>query len=273
LIFLGPAGIPIASKERSSIAGIKTVKELGLNAMEVEFVRGVNMSPATADEVGEVAKEFNIRMSVHAPYFINLCSEKKSTIEESKKRIFDSADRAERMGADAIAIHAAYYSGLTPQQAYEKLKEGFHDVLDKMKEKGIKNVKLGIETMGRSSQFGSLDEVIKFCKEVKGVVPYIDWAHVFVRGNGEINYSAVFDKIKILKLKHINSHFEGVKKNKKGQFVDVHVPIDNNPQFEPLAKEVLKRKVDITIISESPLLEQDSLKMKKILEKLGYKFE
>ena len=73
-------------------------------------------------------------------------------------------------------------------------------------------------------------------------------------------------------VKHINSHFEGVAKNKKGEFVDVHEPM-KNPPFEPLAKEILKRKIDITVISESPVLEEDSLKMKGIFERFGHKFD
>ena len=94
----------------------------------------------------------------------------------------------------------------------------------------------------------------------------MDFGHSFVRENGKINYGDIFDKLKPLKLDHINSQFTGVKFNEKTKkFVDVHVPMDNNPPFEPLAEEILKGKLDITIICESPLLEIDSLKMKKIL--------
>ncbi len=270
-VYLGPAGVPMAAKERSTIGGIKTVSELGLGALECEFVRGVNMKPELAEEVGKVAKEFFVRLSVHSPYFVNLNSQSKKIIEESKKRIFDSADRGERMDADAIAIHCAYYGGNTPEKTFETVKQNLLDIVDRMKQSGIKNIKLGVETMGKLSQFGTLDEAIRMSREVKGVVPYIDWAHIFVRQNGKIDYAEIFDKLKVLKLEHINSHFEGVKRNKENKFVDVHVPIEN-PPFEPLAKEILKIKADITIISESPILEQDSLQMKKVLEKLGYKF-
>lgn len=268
-IFLGPAGLPIVS-EGKTVDGIRKVRELGLNAMELEFVRQVYMNEKTAEETGQVAKESDVRLSVHAPYYINLCSKESKIIEESKERIVKSAVIGEIAGADAIAIHAAYYSGLTPEQAYDKLKENVLDVLDKAKSKGVKNIKLGLETMGRPSQFGSLDEIIKLCKDVgrRQLIPYIDWGHLYVRGKGKINYSEYFDKLKVLKLDHINSHFEGVSKNKKGEFIDVHVPIGDNPPFEPLAKEILKRKLDITIISESPILEQDSLKMKSIFDRL-----
>ncbi len=270
--FLGPAGLPMAS-EGNTIDGIRKVKELGLNAMEIEFVRSIYMNEKTAEEVGQVAKENDVRLSVHAPYYINLCSKDAKVIKESKERILKSLEIGEVAGADAVAVHAAYYSGLTPEQAYDKLKENILGILDQMKSKGLKHIKLGLETMGKSSQFGSLDEIIKLCKDVRSwhLVPYIDWGHLYVRDKGKIDYGEVFDKLKVLKLDHINSHFEGVNKNKKGEFVDVHVPINSHPPFEPLAREIIKRKLAITIISESPLLEQDSLKMKSILKNVMHK--
>lgn len=270
-IFFGPAGIPTTVKG-GTLEGIKEVSRLGLNCMECEFVRGVRMKPELAKEVGELAKELNIQLTIHAPYFVNLCSKDKKTVEASKIMILDSADRGELMNAKAIAIHSAYYTGLDSKQALQKTKEGFQDILDKMKSRGIKNVKLGVETMARESQFGTLDEVIELCRQEKKLIPYIDWAHLFARNGGKIDYSEVFDKLEPLRLNHMYSHFEGLKfDEKKKMFVDVHTPIDSNPPLEPLVKEVLRRKIDITIISESPLLEKDSIKMRMIFEKNGYK--
>jgi deoxyribonuclease-4 len=270
-IFLGPAGIPLKTEKRETIEGIKTVHSIGLNAMEIEFVRGVYMKKEIAKEVGRVAEELGIRLSIHAPYFINLSSEKKETIAASRKRIFNSAEIGELIGADAIAIHSAYYGKLSPEKTFEIVKEQFLKILDEMKNSGIKNVKLGIETMAKNVQFGTLDEVLKMHKEVKQIIPYIDWAHLFIRNGGTINFAEVLEKLENSGIKHINSHFEGVAKNKNGVYVDVHEPM-KNPSFEPLAREILKRKINITIISESPVLEEDSLKMKSAFEKLGYKF-
>ncbi|MEM0092295.1 MAG: deoxyribonuclease IV [Saccharolobus sp.] len=273
-IYLGPAGIPYASKKRNTIEGIKTVKELGLNAMEVEFVQGVRMSKDTAKETGQVAKELGIRLSVHAPYFINLCSDDQEKVEASKKRIIESADRAELMGADAIAIHIAFYEKDKAKECYEKVKSELGEVVDNARSMGIKNVKFGVETMAKETAFGTLDEVISISKEIKGVIPYIDWAHTFARQGGQINYGEIIDRlVKELGLTHINSHFESLE-NRKGKYVDEHVPIDyNSPPFEPLAKEILKRDISITLICESPELERDALKMKEVLVNLGYKFE
>jgi len=272
-IFLGPAGNCITAMDKGTLASIKHLVNLKLNAQEIEFVRSIYLKEKSAREVGELAKELKIRLSVHAPYFINLASESKQVIEASKRMIVESAEIGEFAGADAVAIHAGYYSKQGREKTYEMIKNAFIEIIDKLKEGGVKNIKLGIETMGKESQFGSLDEIIKMCKEVKHLIPYVDWAHIFVRNNGKIDYGEIFDKLKQLNLDHINSHFEGVKYNlETKKFVDVHVPIDNHPPFEPLAKEILKRKVDITIISESPILEKDSLKMKKVFESNGYKF-
>ena len=273
-IYLGPAGVPLSSKKRSTIDGIRTVKELGLNAMEVEFVQGVKMKPEAAEEAGKVAEELGVRLSVHAPYFINLCSDDKEKVKASKARILDTADRAERMKADAIAIHIAFYGKMSPEECYQQVKSELGEVVDTARSQGIKNVKFGVETMAKESAFGTIDEVISISKEVKGVIPYIDWAHTFARQGGKIDYSEIIDRLqKELNLNHINSHFESLV-FRNGKYVDEHLPIDNEaPPFRPLAEELLKREnLSITLICESPELERDALKMKKILEELGYKF-
>lgn len=272
-IFLGPAGNCATAEDRTTLGSFKRVNELGLNCQEIEFVRKVYITEKTAPEIRDRARELGINLTTHAPYAINLCSNAKSIVENSKRMILETLKISEMIKSECVATHIAYYSGLTPEQTIEKLKSNLKDIFDKMKQHGIKNVKLGIETMARISQFGNMDEIIKLCKEVKGIVPYIDWCHIFVRNNGKIDYSEIFDKLEVLRLDHIYSHFSNSKLNTiSGKFVDVHIPIKSYPSFEPLAKEILKRKIDINIVSESPLLEMDSLKMKNIFENLGYKF-
>jgi deoxyribonuclease-4 len=142
--------------------------------------------------------------------------------------------------------------------------------MEKMK---VKNTKLAYETMAKESQFAGLDELLQLLKEIKSklLTICVDFAHLYCRENGKIDYSEILEKIK--SFDHIQSHFSNIKYNlSTKKFVDVHIPIDSHPPFEPLAKEILKRKINITIISESPKLELDSLKMKETFEKLGYKF-
>jgi deoxyribonuclease-4 len=128
--------------------------------------------------------------------------------------------------------------------------------------------------MAKETAFGTLDEVISISKEINNVVPYIDWAHTFGRQGGKIYYGNIIDRlVKELNISHINSHFESLE-IRNGKYVDVHRSIiHNTPPFEPLAKEILKRDISITLICESPELEKDALIMKSVIEKLGYKFE
>ena len=277
-IWIGTAGIPISSKGGSTVDGIEHVSKLGLNAMEIEFVRGVKMSLETAEEVRNTAKEFGVRLSVHAPYFINLCSLEKEKIEASKRRILDSVQRAHYMCADIVVFHPAYYGRLSKKEAYERVKLACEQILDTMKDNGWSDVRLGLETMGKVSQFGTVDEIIKLCKELKGCDIVIDWAHIFARQGGRINFSEILDKVSVLGPKHFHTHFSGmeftyVKATGKGN-EKRHLNISDGakPDYEPLVKEILKRKVDVTLISESPNLEGDALLLKSMFERHGYKF-
>jgi len=277
MIYLGPAGVPLTSEERTTLGGLRRVAELGLNAMEIEFVRGVTMKNELAKEVGKLAKELKITLSVHCPYFINLCSTDKKIIAASKKRIIDSVERCHHMGARIAVFHAGYYGSLNPEVTYKMIKEAELDMLDTMRSMGIKEVALGNETTGKISAFGNLDELVRLGKEVCECEPVVDFAHLWARAAGKINYSEIFNKLEPLKMKHLHCHFTSMEwtpaKIPSAGNERRHLPISfDQPPVEPLIKEILERKINITIISESPVLEQDSLVMKKMFEKLGYEF-
>jgi len=274
MIYLGPAGVPITARDKSTLGGLRRVAELGLNAMEVEFVRGVNMSKEMAKKVGVEAERLGIRLSVHCPYFINLCSTDRAKLEASKKRILDSADRAHLMKADIVVFHPGFYGKLSPEQAVEKVSEACTDLVTKMKRAKIEGVRLGLETMGKQNTFGTLEEVLEVCRRVEGCVPVIDWAHLYARSNREVKWSDVFEKVK--QYKHLHTHFTGVEIKPlgpgKGNEKKHLVITSKSPPFEPLGEEILQRRVDITIISESPLLERDALLMKEFFEERGFRF-
>src|SRR5512139_3856766 len=106
-LLFGTAGTPLSSKGTDSISGIRRVHELGLGCMELEFVRGVKMGEKTARAVHEAAKQLGIRLSVHAPYYINLNSEGE-TLEASKERIMNSARIGAICGAKSVVVHAGF---------------------------------------------------------------------------------------------------------------------------------------------------------------------
>lgn len=265
MIYLGPAGIPTITTG-DTIQGIRDVKKLGLSAMELEFVRGVYLKKEQAIEVGKIAKDLKIKLSIHASYFVNLCNPEK--VEDSKKRILSSCKIGHYAGAKYIVFHPGYYGKLSKEAAYEFVKKGCRELKEEI-EKNKWKVILGLETTGKKSQFGTLDEILEICREVKGCAPIIDFAHIFARNGGKIDYSEVLEKVR--KLKNLHTHFSGIEFTDKGE--KRHLPISSNqPNFEELAKELIKRDFgskerNITIICESPILEQDSLRMKEIIEK------
>ena len=263
-IRVGTAGIPIACNGGSG-EGIRFVKELGLHAMEVEFVRGVKMMNKTADSLKEISEETGIELSVHAPYYINLASHESAKITASRKRILDSMERAQHMGAWVVVVHPGYYGKHGKEKTYELIKKECEKIVSKHKG----NVLLGLETTAKKRAFGDLDEIMMLCKEVHGCTPVIDFAHMFAR-TGSIDYKEILNRVKGVKKLH--SHFSNMKKTKKGTYTDIHMPIDHSPDLKPLVKELIKRKARITMISESPNIEKDALKVKRMFERRGYKF-
>jgi deoxyribonuclease-4 len=266
-VSLGSGGVPISSRDPSTIGGIQTIKDIGLQAMEVEFVRGVTMGNATARKAGELARKLGIRLSVHAPYYINLCNPDKR--EASMKRILDSCERAHHLGAKVVAFHPGYHGGEN-EKCLKMVVEACQEMAEHVREKDWK-VKLGPETTGKVSQICDIDETIRLCRKVSGCVPVVDWAHIYAKNQGKIDFREILDSLKPLKLSDIHSHFSCINYGPKGELN--HLPLsEKKPDYMPLVKELIKRNQSITMISESPLLEKDALKMKKMFQDAGYKF-
>jgi deoxyribonuclease-4 len=264
-IKLGPAGSPVSG----TLEGVRKVRELGLQAMEVEFVRGVRMSNDLAKQCGKAARENSVQLSVHAPYYINLTSDEKEKREASRKRILDSCERGHHLGATNVVFHAAYYGKLSKDHVYEIVKEAIEEMQSVLESKKW-NVRLAPETTGKGSQFGDLEELARLRKQT-GCGICVDFAHIYARNHGVIDYGKVLDSVEGMRLRELQCHFSGITYTPKGERKH-EVISSGKPPFEPLARELVKRKMDAVIISESPVTWKDSLLMKEIFEKLGYKF-
>ncbi len=260
-ISLGPAGTPKAS----TLDGIKYVKEIGLQALEVEFVYGIKMSNALALKIGKIAKDLGIKLSVHAPYYINLNSDDKTKLEASKKRIVTSCERAHSLGATHVVFHPGFY-GKDRDRAYDTIAESIKEIKAEIK-KNKWRVKLSPETMGKVNVFGSIEEIKRLIKDT-GCSCCIDFAHIFARNQGKIDYNDVINKFK--RLKHLQCHFSGIEYSDKGE--RRHLLTDEK-ELNKLVKAVLKSKINITLINESPNPIKDSLRTKELFEKKGYRFK
>ena len=107
-LLFGTAGIPISSKGSNTAEGIASVRELGLEAMEMQFVRSVNISEERAPEVKKSAEENNVVLTCHAPYFINLNSLEKVKVKASMYRILNSARIANLCGVWSVCFHPGF---------------------------------------------------------------------------------------------------------------------------------------------------------------------
>jgi deoxyribonuclease-4 len=252
-IRIGVAGYPSVCKGLDE--SFEWLAKKGLHE-EIEFVRNVWMTAEAAKHARELKESYGLELSVHAPYYINLCNPEK--LAASKKRILDSCDRAEIMGADVVVFHPGFYGKLSPEEAYERVRKACDDMAKKT------SVTLGLETTGKKKAFGTLDENIEISQDVGGCAPVVDFAHIYARNGGSIDYAGVLGKVK--KFKHLHSHFSGIAHTDAGE--KHHLPVmSKKPDFSKLVRELKKRKLDIMIICESPYLERDALLMKRIVEK------
>lgn len=258
-IKIGIAGMPLASKGKGTEEGIKYLAKLGLEAMEIQFVRNVYMSSDNAKKAGKVARKNRIELSIHAPYYINLSSSKRETVEKSKQWILSSAKLAKDMSAGIVVFHAGYQA----ENARKMIIKALNEIIEKLRSEDL-NIHLGLETTGRQSQFGSIEEIKDVTQAVEGTLPVLDFAHIHARGSGALksknDFKQVFDHFD---LDNYHIHFTAVEYSKGNE--KKHKTLNGEPDFKQLAEILIERDYSATIICESPALEEDALKMKEVL--------
>ena len=265
----GSAGIPHQCKG-GSLEAIECSHNLGLGAMELEFVRGVKLKEENAKKLRHEAEKFDIRLSAHAPYWVNCCAEDKEKQDTTLRNLFLAAQAAGWAGARVAVFHPGYYQQKPAQECFNLLKDLFSRLRETMDEHEVKDVKLGAETVGKKSQYGGLEECIQLHLEIPEIMLVLDFAHLHARGDwkllSEDDYTKLFDHVeKHLPeyLKDFHAHFSCIQYSEKGE--QNHLPLEgkNEPAYKPLMKVLAEQGYSGVIISESPLLEYDALKMKK----------
>jgi len=269
---VGTAGIPNSTPRKRTIDGIKRVKELGLDAMEIEFVRGVRMKKEAAIEVNKIATELGIVLTVHAPYYVNLNSHDRAKLEASINRVIESMRIGYVASAWSVTFHPGYYGGDVPTKAYARVRNSLKKIVEVAKNEGI-DIWIRPELMGGLSEFGSLEEVISLSKEFENVLPCIDFAHLHARARGKFNTYDEFKDILIYiekelgreALDNMHIHISGIEYGDKGEIKHLNLN-QSDFNYKDLAKALKEFKVKGVLISESPNLEEDALLMKRELE-------
>ncbi|MFO7677056.1 MAG: TIM barrel protein [Thermoplasmatota archaeon] len=270
MIRIGQAGIPLSCKGRTNKDGIiYTHKVLDLNAIEIQFVRGLYVMPEDeAELILQYSVENDIEIHVHAPYYINLAGNVEE-IDMSFEKILRAAKMADSIGAKIIVIHPGYYGDNSEKKTLKMIIKNTKKLTGILKKEKI-NAKIGLETMGKQKVFGTLDEVIEVCQNVKGALPVVDLAHIHARENGSLkkreDFEKIFEKLKPLHLDNYLIHVTGVLYENGNEFY--HLPIKRGDMpIAPLIDVIIDNKYNITLISESPLLEHDAMYIRLMVEK------
>jgi len=274
----GPAGVPpIFRILGAELAGVpKLLREEGLDAFEYQAVRWgakPQIKMEDAEKLGLEAKRNDVWVSLHGSYFINLCG-KKTIVEASKKRLIACTIAADWMNARIVVFHPGFYGENTKKKAYACCRKALKEIVETLRTLRIQNVMIGPETMGKAAQFGSLNEVLSICEEVEQTKPVIDWAHLHARNEGCFksvdDFRNVVDEIEnrlgTKAAKSMHCHFTKIEFSSKGE--KRHHMLDERnygPDFKILAKVIVEYGLNPVIISESPILDIDAMKMRNIV--------
>ncbi len=265
-----------AEGHKSTLEAPAWVASKGLDAYEYEAGRGVNTSAEVLRAIGEEAKKHGVLMSLHAPYFISLSGVEEEKRLKSISYIEKSLWAAELLGADTIVIHCGSASKISRAEAVSLA----IDTLEKTVEAvGDTPIHLGIETMGKVNQLGTLEEVVEICKRDRHLYPVVDFGHMNARAIGGYytdvdSYRRTFDYVgrelgdEIARTMHC--HFSKIEYTGSGEKKHLTFADETfGPWFEPLAEAIVRENLAPRIICESDgTMAEDALYMKKCVEGL-----
>ncbi len=263
-IWFGPAGTAdsfAAMGYKKTTQMPEYLEKMGLNAFEYQCGRGVRVNPATAASLKRDFAEKNLRMSLHAPYYISLSSTEEEKRQGSIRYILESAAAARLLGADRVVVHTGSCAKLSRAEALELAKGTLKAALAALEEAGLSDITLCPETMGKLNQLGTLEEVLELCAMDERLLPCIDWGHLNARTLGGMSrpedFAGAFrlmdQKLGRERLRVFHAPFPRIQYTEKGgekkhlTFADQQY----GPWFEPLAEEILRYGCTPVIICES----------------------
>jgi deoxyribonuclease IV len=273
-LLFGTGGVPFsAARPRNMVNGIKRIAELGLGCMELEFVYGVRMPEGEAAQIADIARKLKIRLTSHAPYYINLNAHENDKLVSSQDRLLQTAHVAHLCGVSDIAFHAAFYMKDNPDDVFPRLKKLLTGIISEVRKEN-RYVLLRPELMGKSSQFGSLEELLNLCSEVDGLAPCIDFAHLHSR-NGKYNsyyefksaLNQVEKKLGRAALDNMHVHLSGISYGKSGELSHLNLR-ESDLKYTELLQALKEVDAKGVIICESPNLEEDALHLMETYQKV-----
>lgn len=274
-VLFGPAGCATSFAEmgyKGSLQVPEYIEKMGLDAFEYQCGRGVNIGDEKAAELGRLAKEKGIVLSLHAPYYISMSSVDEEKRLNSVNYILQSARAVDRMQGNRIVVHTGSCGKLPRDEALVLAKDTMLKALSALDEQGLSHIHICPETMGKINQLGTLEEVIALCELDERLIPCIDFGHLNARTGGEMNSKTAFrsvieaigDRLGEDRMRHFHSHFSKIEYTSGGE--KKHLTFADEiygPDFEPLVDLVAEYGLEPTFICESDGTQtEDALQMK-----------
>lgn len=269
-LLFGISGLPIGGrlKKINYASGIEYVKSIGLDAMELLFVRSVNVTDKNKHIILRTKLDNDFYLSAHGSHYINLNADEVNKQEQSIERITNAMEGLSKVKGRSLIFHPGYYLKDSKEEAYKTIKGN----LLKLPYKGID---YRLETTGKGTQFGTLEELVSLCKEVSTCKLCIDFSHIHARRNGSLKsyddfakiLQYVLDNLGRSALDDLHIHMGGINYNEKGE--KNHLPLlESDFNFAECLKAIKDFNVKGCVISEGPLVEKDALLLKKTFKEL-----
>ncbi len=271
----GPAGTALsfsAKGYKTSLQIPQYLSEAGLDAFEYQCGRGVNIGEEKATELGRLAAEKGITLSLHAPYYISMSSVEEAKRLNSVNYILSSAQAVKWMGGDRIVVHTGSCGKISREEALSLAMDTMRLSVAALDREGLGDVHICPETMGKVNQLGTLFEVLELCSIDERLIPCIDFGHLNAREMGyfksKAEYEDVFrqieNKLGAERMRNIHSHFSKIEYTSGGE--KRHLTFEDTvfgPDFEPLMETVYKFNVNARFICESAGTQTEDAKTMK----------
>ena len=273
MLRFGTSGIPRSSARPGTVHGIRRTRELGLDHLEMAWVNGVRMSDESADAIAAAAREHDVTLTAHGPYFINLCGAE-DVVERSRARLEETARLGARCGAQSFCFHAGFYGALGAREANRRVLRELRRVAAAVRRRRHA-IDIRAELTGKATQVGSLEEVLDWSAAVPGVLPCVDFSHRYARDLGAHNryedfaatLAAIGERLGRGALDRLHVHISGIQYGPRGE--RRHEPlVETKFRWRELLRALKDLRVGGWVVSESPCMEDDALLLQRTYRRM-----
>jgi deoxyribonuclease-4 len=268
-LLFGTAGVPNSTaKKNNPVEGVKRIHELGLDCMQLEFAHGVRMKEEVSSALRKVSYELGVPLTSHGPYYINLNAREQDKIDSSVERIIQTAKISDLCGAESMTFHAAFYMKDSPYDVFDLVEKSLNVIEERLSRLDIE-IELRPELTGKTSQFGSLEELISLSKSVNSCKPCMDFSHLYARTGNVNDYKGFCETLETLKaelgpksLEEMHIHISGISSNSKGDLK--HLNLEKSKfNWKDLMKALKDMDCRGYVVCNSPNLEADAAMLKQ----------